>query len=87
MFVTTQWCGLLLYSLDFIFSRLILFINDFSFLKICSWKTRCLFNKSGEKKEVISFMKKPTVSFDAAKDCVPLESFFPKEEEKKEKTK
>jgi len=29
-------------------------------------------------------MKKPTVSYDAAKDCKPLESFFPKEEEEKE---
>ncbi len=26
-------------------------------------------------------MKKSTVSYDAAKNCKPLESFFPKEEE------
>lgn len=29
-------------------------------------------------------MKKPAVSYDAAKNCKPLESFFPKEEEETE---
>jgi len=29
-------------------------------------------------------MKKTTVSYEAAKDCKPLESFFPKENEEKE---
>jgi len=28
-------------------------------------------------------MKKPTVSYEAAKNCKPLESFFPKEEQEK----
>ena len=28
--------------------------------------------------------KKPTVSYDAAKDCKPLDSFFPKEGEEED---
>ncbi len=30
-------------------------------------------------------MKKPTISYDAAKNCKPLDSFFPKEEEEEKK--
>ncbi len=30
-------------------------------------------------------MKKSTVSYEAAKDCKPLESFFPKEDEEEKK--
>jgi hypothetical protein len=39
------------------------------------------------KKEVIVLMKKkPTISYDAARDCKPLDSFF-LSEEKEEKVK